>query len=219
MSYTESDVNKPIVTAQEAPVGCLFPSRLAMTGILIDFIKQLFSNNNPKLHPQLDKLFTTDTIPTDPDKAISLVAVEDAYAFNPQVVGQRPAVFVRANEWTFPRLSIGEKNHSVVGEEVYTTVVDGSHTLIILNKTPAATELLAREVVSYVKHFGQTLVGDHHIGRWDVKNISPLAELEEQSENFVITINIEYTLTYSWKLEPVASRLLRDITFNTIMNH
>ena len=90
---------------------------------------------------------------------------------------------------------------------------------MVIGKTVAQTELIAREVHGYLSHFGPLLREWMNLTRWEVPMLQEPTELEENLENIVINIPVQYELVYSWELRPEVSRLLRQISVNAIMQN
>lgn len=213
-----TEIDKPANLQDQAYIGCQFPSRLAISGIITDCIRQLFQTSNNILHPQLKDFFWQAEDTTDPLKAPFQLTIENFFTFNLTQVGVRPAVLIKAGNWQESRLAIG--NRTLGGNETeYYKKIEGTHTIMVVGKTVAQTELLAREVHGYLSHFGPLLREWMNLTRWEVPTIQEPTELEENLENIVINIPVQYELVYSWELHPEVSRLLRQISVNAIMQN
>ena len=211
-----TEIDKPSSLLDEAPIHCQFPSRLALTGIILDCIRQLFSSSRNLMHPQLKDFFWADKSTQDVLRAPYQVTIEDSFFFDLSKNGIRPAVIVKAGTWQESKLTIGDNG---LAGSTYCKKITGSHSVTIIAKTVSQAELLAREVHGYLSHFGPLLREWMQLSRWEVPAIGEPTEAEEQSENVVISINVSYEIMYSWDLHPDTSRLLRQIVINAIMTN
>lgn len=209
-----TEIDKP-ASADLAPICTQFPSRLAITGVILDCIRQLFSNSANLLHPQLKDFFWASEPTLDPLRAPFQVIVEEIFAFDLAKSGIRPAILIKPGDWTEQRLVLGDNS---LGQEIYHKKILGNHVIQIVAKTSPQAELLAREVQGYLSHFGPLLREWMELVRWEVPGIKAPTELEEQSENVTILIPITYELVYSWEIQPNTSRLMRQIVVNAIMH-
>ena len=211
-----TEIDKPPDYSTEEPLYCQFPNRLAITGIILDCIRQLFGPGANLLHPQLKDFFYAAQPTTDFIKAPYQVVIDDSFSFDLTKAGLRPAILVKAGTWQESRLAIGDGN--LTGGETYTKKIVGSHTVQVIAKNSAQAELLAREVHGYLSHFGPLLREWLDLVKWEVPQLQEPQELEEQAENVIIAVGISYELIYSWEIKPAASRLLRQIVVTAIMN-
>jgi hypothetical protein len=213
-----TEIDKPSELQDQTYIGCQFPSRLAISGVLADCLRQLFQAPRNIMHPQLKDFFWQADDTTDPMKAPFQITIENFFTFNLTQVGVRPAILIKAGNWQESRLAIG--NRSLGGTETeYYKKIEGTHTVMVVGKTVAQAELIAREVHGYLSHFGPLLRDWLSMSRWEVPMLAEPTELEENLENIVINIPVQYELIYSWTLHPEVSRLLRQISVNAIMQN
>lgn len=210
-----TDIEKPKDKSVEEPLYCQFPSRLALTGFILDCIKQLFSTSRNIMHPQVQDFFWNSETTDNPLKAPYQLIIEDAFNFDINKAGIRPAILVKAGPWQESKFVIGDNG---MRGDTYHKRINGQHSVQVVAKSIAQAELIAREVQGYLSHFGPLLREHADLIKWEVPGLQEPSKLEEQSENVVISINISYELIYSWDLLPDTSRLIRQIVFNAIMN-
>lgn len=210
-----TEIDKPKDYSQEQPVYCQFPNRLAFTGIILDCLRQLFSNANNILHPQIKDFFWAPEATTDPLKGPYQLVIEDAFNFDLSQALLRPAILVKSGNWQETKLAIGDNGGS---GNTYHKRIAGQHTILIAAKSIAQAELLAREVHGYLSHFGPLLREWIDLVKWEVPVIQQPERLEEQTENIVISVGVAYEMLYAWDLQPEPARLLRQIVVNVIMN-
>ncbi len=216
MSEPNTTEIDPPADLLEASVACQFPSRLAITGIILDCIRQLFSKPCNLTHPQLKDFFWEPDNTSDPLKAPYQVMVEDSFFFDLSKSGIRPAILVKAGNWQESKMVLGD--NGLLGN-IYHKRVQGTHSIQVIAKTVAQAELLAREVHGYLGHFGPLIREWIGVARWEVPTLGEPTELEEQSENVVISLGVAYELVYSWELHPTTSRLLRQIVISAIIKN
>jgi hypothetical protein len=215
MAENTTEIDKPLDPSLE-PIYCQFPSRLAITGVLLDCIRQVFSTSNNITHPQLKDFFWAKDQTLDPLKAPYQLVIEDSFYYDVFQGGIRPAITVKPGAWQESKLVIGDNG---IGGEQYYKRINGSHSINVIGKTVSQSELLAREVHGYLSHFGPILRQWLGLSRWDAPVLGEPAELEEHSENIIIPISLAYEINYSWELHPQTARLLRQIAIDAIMTN
>lgn len=214
MANNTTEIGKPESTQSETPLCAQFPNRLAITGVLIDTVRQLFSSASNLLHPQLKEFYWAAEPTKDPLKAPYQLVIEDKFAFNINDAGIRPAILIKSGNWQEAKMLLGDK--AVVVNDYYKRIA-GTHSILVVAKTISQAELLAREVHGYLSHFGPLLREWMNLYRWEVSGISEPQKLEEHQENIVITIPLSYEIIYAWELQSETSRLLRQILVSAIM--
>jgi len=202
----------------EAPMQASELSRLTVTGLTLELIRELFLKEaNNIINPAVADYYWVSEPEGDLEEAKNQILIEEVFSWTPDTAGQRPAILVRGNKWQDRRLSIGgHKVHGATplsGEETYHKHIQGSHTIFVIGRTSAQTELLAREVYLYLNSFSSIIVDETCFSRWDAPVLEAVQELEEYEEHFVIPINLIYELSYTWKLFPV-TRLLQGVLTN-----
>jgi len=209
-----TEIEKPLDYSSQEPVYCQFPNRLAMTGFILDCLRQLFGNANKIMHPQIKEFFWSSEQTTDPMKAPYQLIIEDAFNFDLSKVGVRPAILVKSGNWQEAKLVIGDNGMS---GDIYHKRINGQHSIQIVSKSIAQAELLAREVQGYLSHFGPLLREWVELVKWEVPVLQEPTRMEEQEENILISVGAVYEIIYSWEIRPDTSRLIRQIVVNAIM--
>jgi hypothetical protein len=201
----------------EAPFQHSEVNRLAVTGLVLEMIRKLFSKEGHSIiNPMIDSYYWVPEPEGDLSEAKHQILIEEVFSWTPDTAGMRPAILVRGNKWQDRRLTLGDKvQHEPrkSGEEEYYRHVQGSHTIFAIGRTSAQTELLAREVYLYLNSFSPIILKETCFDRWTVPVLDAVQELEEYEEHFVIPLNLVYELSYSWKLFPV-TRLLQGVLTN-----
>lgn len=198
----------------EAPMQSSELSRLTVTGLTLELIRELFLQDaNNIINPAIADYYWVPEPEGPIEEAKNQILIEEVFSWTPDTAGQRPAILVRGNKWQDRRISIGDRIHGTLdtsSEETFLKHVQGSHTIFVIGRTSAQTELLAREVYLYLNSFSSIIVSETCFDRWDAPVLEGVQELEEYEEHFVIPINLIYELSYSWKLFPV-TRLLQGV--------
>lgn len=213
-----TEIDKPESLNTEAHIGCQFPSRLAISGVILDCLRQLFSSPDNILHPQLKEFYWAPEATEDALKAPFQVTIENYFSINLSQMIVRPAILVKPGVWQESKLAIGDRSIGGTDSQYYKRIT-GTHTVSVLGKTVAQAELIAREVHGYLSHFGPLLREWMGLSRWDVPSISEPTDMESNLDNIIIQIPVQYEFVYSWELTPQASRLLRQISVNAIMKN
>jgi hypothetical protein len=210
-----TEINKPEDNSEKEPIYCQFPSRLSLTGFILDCIRQLFSSSKNIMHPQIQDFFWAAELTENPLKAPYQVVIEDAFNFDMNKAGIRPAILVKAGPWQESKLVIGDNG---LQDNTYHKRINGQHSVQIVAKSIAQAELLAREVQGYLSHFGPLLRERLNLIKWEAPVLQEPSKLDEHSENVVISVNVAYEIIYGWNIQPETTRLLRKIVFNAIIN-
>ena len=212
-------IDEPAAMQSDASICALFPSRLAITGIITDCLRQLFEQNSNIMHPQLKDFYWSSEQTPDALKAPYQLIIDNYHAFSLTKAGVRPCILVKAGNWQESRMVIGNRALGVAGNQEYYKKIDGSHTVMVVARTVAQAELLAREVHGYLSHFGSTLREWMGLSRWEVPVIQEPSEMDGNLESILVSIPVQYELVYSWELVPEAARLLRQISVSAIIKN
>lgn len=215
----ETKIEEPEKSQTDASVFALFPNRLAITGIITDCLRQLFSSSSNLLHPQLKDFYWSAEQASEAVKAPYQLVIDNYHSFTLAKAGVRPCILVKAGNWQESRMVLGNKAMGVVGNQEYYKQIQGTHTVLVTARTVAQAELLAREVHGYLSHFGPVLREWMGLSRWEVPMIQEPTEMDGNLESIIISIPVQYELVYSWELIPEAARLLRQISVSAIMKN
>lgn len=215
----ETKIEEPEKNRADASVLALFPNRLAITGIITDCLRQLFSSPQNLLHPQLKEFYWASDPTAEATKAPYQLVIDNYHAFSQAKAGVRPCILVKAGNWQESKLIIGNRAMGVVGNQEYYKQIQGSHSVLVTARTVSQAELLAREVHGYLSHFGPILKEWMGLSRWEVPMIQEPTEMDGNLESILISIPVQYELVYSWELVPEAARLLRQISVSAIMKN
>ncbi len=192
-------------------------NRLAVTGIILELLRNIFAkDSNNVINEAIKDYYWAPEFDPDMSNARNQIMIEDVFTWTPDKAGQRPAILTKGNKWVDERVSIGDRLHgesNLDGKETFYKRVKGGHIIFVVGRTPAQTELLAREVYLYLSSFSNAILKETCFDRWDVPAFEAIQELEEYAEHFVIPINLQYELSYTWELFPV-TKLLQGVFFD-----
>lgn len=188
-----------------------------MTGIFQKLMQEHFSRPENILYTgdietgkeQLESYIWTSNPET------SKIKIQSVYSYDARDIDRKPAVYIKRNKWQTQRTAIGDggtpqvtrgpdgKITAIHGRK-YTRAIIGSHTLFCIAKTAQAAELLGTEVFDYMMSFAPVMQEDLRLHRLEVTDIEGVAQLEENTELFVVPVVIAYILYRTWRLEAIA---------------
>ena len=188
-----------------------------VTGALLRFIQEHFSNpnkiENPFLRDNIWRDNPGDTTEGIPSKGI---LIEPTYNWNPRDFQRRLAVYISRNAMTTQRLGINDGLQVGLGKDPKTgelktdegqyhvVGVQGSHTLACVGRAGAEVEILGTEVWKEVLHFSPVLRRDLKLKRLVVSEASPVAQLQEYDQHFVVTVAVGWYYFEKWRLRQIA---------------
>ena len=178
---------------------------LAITGLLRDMLIRYFSR--PENNPDYDirKIVWRNSNEKD-------ILIESVHRWNAELVGKRPAIFIKRNSYKSNKLTISNRmNITPDGHVAYTIMWIGSHTLFCINSTGASTEILATAVQTYLTEYGPLIVDYLNLFNFDVVEVGPVSEIEEFKESYVIPITVAWSYDQNWLLELESLKLRRII--------
>lgn len=181
---------------------------MAITGILLDLLRQLFSSPDGRniLAENLKEYHWAEEFSDDIQEAKYQLIIEDVFTWDPTKAGIRPGILVKAGAWVDRNLLIGDRIQGL-DHEAFERIIVGSHNIFVIGHTAAQTEFLAREVHMYLGHFKQEIRHALSFSRWEVAELAEVSELEESAEHFVIPLTIAYELAHAWEVKPVGPLL------------
>ena len=188
--------NEPQLKLSDLPYLCpYYPRPQILTATFVQWMIQHFSSiNNLEQTPLRNKIY---------DKIIreSGILITTDTAFEPEKLEKRPAIVVKRNAWRGLRLGIGNRMMGAVepdGNEYFSKLWQGSHTLFCLGGEGAEAEILASEVAREVNGFSEVVRKAVDLHRLEVLDLGPSAKLEEASENYVIPVTVAYAWQDRW---------------------
>lgn len=173
-----------------------------ITGFLRDLLIRQWSDATNIVHPILKKSLWSAENNTS-------ILIETVHRYQPTLVGQRPAIMIKRNPIKTVKLGLQNKVHGggnfrqteKGAFERYSTQFVGSHTLFCINRTSPGAEILATEVANQVLEFSPVISRDLNLRFFTVTDIDAIHELEEETENYVVPINVGWIYEHSWELK------------------
>ena len=188
-----------------------------LTGALLRFIQQHFSDpakiENPVLRDNIWVDNPDDTTEGIPPKGILITPI---YKWDPVDFQHRLTIYVARNKVTTQRLGINDGftvglGHKPGTDELKTDEgqyhvvgMQGSHTLYCIGRAGAEVEVLGNEVFREILHFSPVLRRDLKLKRLVVSETSPISNLQEYDQHFVVTVAVGWYYFEKWRLRPVA---------------
>lgn len=176
-----------------------------MTGFLREWLIDHFASGKLE-HAELRSLMWKAN-PLD-----SNILIQSVTEWNPKESGKRPEIVIRRNDLTNERLSIGDKLHGtfdLTGQDHYSTMEVGSHTLFCGSKLPQEAEILSMEVARDLRQFGPSIREELDLRRFRVLGVGSLRQLEEASQTYSVPVTVAYAYEESWILHRHAPFLKR----------
>lgn len=142
--------------------------------------------------------------------------ITQVVAWEKEAQEARPALLVKANDWDFQGMGIGDKHHGGMGSDVherFSRFVLGSHTIFCLSREPEECAHLAWEVALHLMHFQQVLMKDLQLLRFGLAKIAAPGKLKEATDTFACPITVVYGSEMSWTLRMEAP-VLKAVTLS-----
>lgn len=188
------------------PICAIRPSRLLMTGLLLEFYKLHFSNPagvmNNTWRTRLENPAFGAWAPNNPKGLL----IQPLDAWDPATTGKRPAILVQGDDWTFESTLVNESlaRDVYTGETFHQATWRGSHHIFCLAEGGTECEGLADEVMHVFLCFA-TLLREE----WNAMLLRPAAKsklfvVAEQRENCGIDVSCTYAVTTAFALRPEA---------------
>lgn len=173
-----------------------------ITGFLRDLLIRQWTDSTNIIHPMLKKSLWSAENSTG-------ILIETVHRYQPTLVGKRPAIMIKRNPMKNMKLGLLNKIHGG-GDfrqiekgafERFATVFVGSHTLFCISRTSPGAEILATEVANQVMEFSPVISRDLNLRFFSVTDIDTIHELEEETENYVVPVNVGWMYEHSWELK------------------
>jgi hypothetical protein len=178
---------------------------LLITGFFRDFLVQQWSSAENIVNPKLRKHLWSET-------PSSGILIESALRFRPDMVGKRPAIFIKRNSFQTKPLGIGGGLSHGTGQAMYptqkgahnnyTVAVTGSHTMFCVNALGDATDTFATEVSTHVLEMCPALLRTMSLYDCTLAEVGAVQKLQEQGDatNYVVPITVAWSYVHDWDL-------------------
>jgi hypothetical protein len=147
-----------------------------------------------------------------PNVEDSKLLIEPSFKVNLKNTQQRPAILIRREGVTVMPIGLGQGQHQSHFEPTgsrlegrhkgvdYTTLIHGAHSIMCLGQSGGEADELGFEVFFKYLQYGGVLKKETNVGKFIVSGITPVRKLDENQENWVTVITLNWTYDYSWTL-------------------
>lgn len=182
---------------------------LILTGALRQIFCQHFSDTDNLINETIRTTLLREGVWQEgPETGI---VIESLSRWRPEITNARPGIIIKAGEWTWMRVGIGDQSgvDDRSGRRTFMGFWQGSHTIFALGNEGAETQILAAEVAKLLLWFGPVIADQLCLQRFLVVSIGELAALKESSENYVVPVTVAYVASENWFLDADTPRLKR----------
>ncbi len=177
------------------------PRLLTLTGFFRAWLTLHFSSSQSICLPDWKKRLWT------PDPATTQIVIEDAFAYNPGRIGQRPGLLIRRNSFKGIRLGIDSGRdmggRSTTGEQFYTNAWQGSYTIFCLARLPGEVDQLAYEAWFTLNSYAPAVRKSFALNAISVAEIGAQGILKESAgQQWAVPITIALVMQENWVLRP-----------------
>lgn len=132
------------------------------------------------------------------------ILIEAIAHWKPTTTEKRPSLVVRRNGIKVLRQGINDRmmgGYAPGGaREIYSTYLQGSHTVFCIAGESAEAEILGAEVYRELMGFAPKIREVLNFHKFMVVDVGELALLEEASENFVVPVTVAYVYEEAWEI-------------------
>jgi len=197
-----------------------------LTGIFVRLLQEHFSDSqNLEFNGENEYADSAETRPAmqlqdyiwTPSNETTKIQIQPVWAYNPQDIQRRPALYVKRNAQRPQRMAINDgmtiaarrtgplPTDIEVRGEYHSVMVLGSHTIFCAGGTGAEVELLAQEVFDQVAMFAPLLRTDFKFHRVAMQELGEIAILDAEGGNhYVIPVVIAYAYALAWRIKQIA---------------
>jgi hypothetical protein len=192
---------------------CFIRDPYILTGLFIQFTRSHFADADNIINDKF-KGYIWDTT------ADSKIKIDAAYKWDPTHVQQRPSIFIKReavqvndkyNLGHGKHLSHVNLNGSHTGAD-YSLFVQGGHTIICVGQTAAEAENLGFEVFFKYLQYRDVLKKEGNLGSLNIAGIGPVQKVDENKENWSVTISLSWIYAHEWTLYQEAP-ILKKVVF------
>jgi hypothetical protein len=195
-----------------------------LTGIVLKLLQDHFTNPDLLEYNGENEFEAGSTIPLrqlqsyvwNGDPKLTKIQIQPVWAYNPEDIQRRPALYVKRNTMRTQRMAIndgqtvGSQKDPKTGKVIavrgdYKTVmVLGSHTVFCVGSTGAEAELLGMEVMGQLMMFAPLIRQDMKFHKFMVMECGELALLDEFDQHFVVPVVVSYAFAWAWRITKIA---------------
>lgn len=191
-----------------------------VTGFIRQIFLQHFADINQIMNPSLrDKLKRDGAWTPDENSGLYIEALAH---WRPELTEFRPAILIKEGDWNYDRRVIGDQAGQEWrdGRQFYAGFWKGSHTMFIVGKEAAETQLLSIEVAKLLLYYGPVICDQMQLHRFVMLRIGAVSALKEATENYVVPVSVAYVSEETWSLQVDAPRLKKiSIDINAVIGY
>jgi len=185
-----------------------------ITGVFIQFTRCHFFEEKNIVNEKLKGYLWT----TDDDARIQ---IEPSFKWEPTHTQQRPAIYIKRDDVDVnSEYALGHGKHvshmNLNGNHKgvdYTNFIQGGHTLLCVGQTAAEAENIGFEVFFRYLEYRKVLEKEANVGTLSVKSISAVNKVDENKENWLVSIKLTWIYSYDWTLYQEAP-ILKKVVFS-----
>ena len=152
------------------------------------------------------------------DEKTTQIMIESVFVWKPEITKLRPAILLRANEFTNNQVGIGNRLQGVTadshGNPHFATFWDGSVTAFCIAGNDVTADMLAGEVQRLATEFAPVILRVLKFQRFGTAKVGQTAFLEEARQKYVKPVTIGVRFEQRWVLAQQAPRLKAVIVGN-----
>jgi len=138
------------------------------------------------------------------------ILIESVYRWRGALVQKRPALLIKRNAYRSQRHSISDlAGRDEKGNESFSVLWIGSHTVFCIHGTGASTDILTTEVQKHLTQNAPAVREYLGLRKFVVTEVGAISEVEESTENYVSPITIGWAYEEHWKLQVEALPIRR----------
>ena len=212
--YTEPVWGEAQVIDQDPSSLCFRRDPYILTGLFVQFTRCHFFSASNIVNEHLKGYLWSDSVDTR-------IQIEPSFKWDPTHVQQRPAIYIKREEVTMQNnVGVGNGKHTshmnLNGNHKgvdFTNFVKGGHTLLCVGETAAEAENIGFEVFFRYLEYQNPLKKEANLGTLNVIGISAVKKVDENKENWLVSINLSWIYSYDWTLYQEAP-ILKKVAFS-----
>ena len=193
---------------------CYTRDPYTLTGYLIQFLRMHFSTADNIRRDLLKGYIWDDSVET------SKLLIDHSYKVDVRNTMQRPALLVKREEVQPVPVGLGDGQHLSHLESCgvaagthkgvdFTNIVRGGHSVTCIGQTGAEAENLGLEVFFHLLEYRYVLKKELNVGKFIVMGLSPLVKMEENNENWSVSVTTAWAYSHDWTIYQDAPILKR----------
>ena len=193
---------------------CFRKDPYIITGVFLQFTRSHFFSADNIVNDKLKGYLWSDDVD-------SRVQIEPSYKWEPTHVQQRPGIFFKREQVdvnsNFAMNSGQHTSHmNLNGNHTgadFTNFIQGGHSILCVAGTAAEAENIGFEIFFRYLEYQNPLKKEANLGTLNVIGISAVKKVDENKENWLVSINLSWIYSYDWTLYQEAP-ILKKVAFS-----